>query len=182
MVHPQQEKLRWRLEQLPYEPVPSPWTLPGNHSVGGLTEVGYAEESDDLLAVSSSGRGLYDCITGNRSARDRNVTWEPADHAGLNATGIGKHANSVVRVAGLRGGGLATRTQDGWGLYVVPLPWPIHVVFLTSNGAHVADPSGQVTKLCNDEPCEFRAAGFSPTGRSFVVATSGEIMIYGRSG
>lgn len=83
-------------------------------------------------------------------------------------------------MAGLHGGGLLTSTRDGWRIHVVHLPWPIHVFFLTSNYKELNDETGHVTKLCNDETCTYRAAGFSPTGRSLVIATSGELIIYGR--
>jgi hypothetical protein len=83
-------------------------------------------------------------------------------------------------LAGLQGGGLPLSTRDGWRIHVVQLPWPTHVVFLTSNYKELTDDSEYITKLCNDEPCTFRAAGFSPTGLSFVFATSGEVTIYTR--
>ena len=127
------------------------------------------------------GRGLFDCTTGNRIERDAEEMFANPDDSGMTAPGIGKHAETVFRLAGLQGGGLASGTKDDWGLHVLQRPWPIHVVFLTSNYADVTDDTGQVTKICNDEPCTYRAAGFSPTGRSFVAATSGELMIYTRN-
>jgi len=180
MTDAYRRQLRERLERLSYSDAPSPWRIVGGSGIGGLTEVGFAEGTDDLLVVSSQGRGLFDCVTGERIARDHEKMFENADESGLTAPGIGRQANTVFRLAGLQGGGLAMVTRDGWGLYVVQLPWPIHVVFLTSDYKGLTDDTGRITKLCNDEPCEFRAAGFSPTGRSFVVATSGELTIYAR--
>jgi hypothetical protein len=174
------QQLRKRLEELPYSPPPAPWRLIGGSSIGGLIAVGYADRTDDLLVVSSQGRGLFDCTTGERLARDRAEMFDNPDESGLTAPGMGKHAATIFALAGLPGGGLAKVTRDGWVLSVVQLPWPLHVVFLTSNYTEVSNDNGCVTKLCNDEPCEFRAAGFSPTGRSFIVATSGELMMYAR--
>ena len=47
-----------------------PWTLRIDVSVGGLTGVGFGLGSDVLFAISSHGRGVSDCITGDRVARD----------------------------------------------------------------------------------------------------------------
>lgn len=176
-----QEQLRKHLEDLPYSSPPAPWKLVSDATIGGLTEVGYADGSDDLLVVSSQGRGIFDCLTGVRLARDSEEMFANPDDSGMTAPGIGQHAATVFRLAGLIGGGLSSGTRDGWGIHVIQLPWPIHVVFLTSNFADITDHTGGVSKLCNDEPCEFRAAGFSPTGRSFVVATSGELRMYARN-
>jgi hypothetical protein len=175
-----QRKLRERLERLPFGDVPKPWRVVGGSGIGGLTEIGFADGSDDLLVVSHQGRGLFDCLNGERLARDREELFENADGSGLTAPGIGKYEMTIFRMAGLCGGGLMTSTRDGWGIHVVHLPWPIHVVFLTSNFKELNDDTGHVTKIGNDEPCSYRAAGFSPTGRTFVIATSCELTIYGR--
>lgn len=180
MTDSYQRQLRERLEQLPYSDAPPPWRIVGGSSIGGLTEVGFADGSDDLLVVSSQGRGIFDCVTGERIARDPIEMFPNPDDSELTAPGIGKHVSTIFRLAGLHGGGLAAYTRDGWGVHVVHLPWPKHVIFITSDFKDITDDTGHVTKLCNDEPCTFRAAGFSPTGKSFVVATSGELTIYGR--
>lgn len=181
MTDTYQNQLRKRLENLPYSPPPAPWNLVSSSVVGGLMQVGYADGTDDLLVVSSQGRGLFDCITGKRIARDNDESFPNSDKSEMTAPGIGTHAKTTFRLAGLQGGGLATCTRSGWGLHVLQLPWPIHVVFITSNYVDITDNTGCVMKLCNDEPCEFRAAGFSPTGRSFIVATSCELRIYARN-
>ena len=175
-----QRQLREGLERLPYADAPKPWRVVGGSAVGGLTEVGFAGGSDDLLVVSSQGRGLFDCLTGERLARDREEFFENADDSGLTAPGIGSREGTIFPMAGLHGGGLATHTHGGWGIHVVHLPWPIHVFFLTSNYQELNGKSGHITKIGNDEPCSYRAAGFSPTGRSLVIATSCELTIYGR--
>jgi hypothetical protein len=177
-----QENLRKRLNSIPVSNPPSPWALVGTASIGGLTEVGFAGSADDLLVVSSQGRGLFDCLTGERIARDQDEVFPNPDETGLTCPGIGRRSAEVIRMAGLHGGGLLLGTRDGWVLHVIQLPWPIHYVFLTSDFCDVTDDSGHITKICNDEPCTFRAAGFSSTGRSFVVATSGEVRIYARAG
>jgi hypothetical protein len=173
-------KLREKLESIPMSKPPHPWKVVFNSTIGGLLAVGFAESSDDLLVVSSQGRGLFDCLSGNRIARDDADSYENADSTEMTVPGIGKHEKCAIPVAGIHGGGLATGSKDGWSIEVVQLPWPIHVVFLTSGFKHFLDASAQVTKIFTDEPCEYRAAGFSPTGKSFVIATSGELTIYSR--
>ena len=176
-----QQQLRERLERFPYSDSPQPWRVVGVSGIGGLTEVGFADGTDDLLIVSSQGRGLFDCLSGERLSRDPAESFENPDETGLSAPGIGRHEKTTFRLAGLMGGGLATSTRDGWAIHVVHLPWPEHVVFLTSEFNELCDDARHITKLCNDGPCTFRAAGFSPTGRSFVVATSCEVAIYARN-
>lgn len=180
MSNDYQRQLRERLERLPYAEIPATWRVVGGSGIGGLTEVGFADASDDLLVVSHQGRGLFDCLTGEQLARDHEEFFENSDDSGLTAPGIGRHANKIFRMAGLPGGGLSICTRDGWGIHIIHLPWPIHVFFLTSDYKELDDDTGHITKIGNDEPCSYRAAGFSPTGRSLVIATSCELRIYGR--
>lgn len=67
-----------RLRRLKLQEVMSPWRRVGEHAVGGLTEVGYVPGSDLLLAVSASGRSLFDGLSGERVARDRTPLYEVA--------------------------------------------------------------------------------------------------------
>lgn len=175
-----QRKLRVRLEQIPYAGAPAPWRIVSSIGIGGLIGVGFAEQSDDLLVVSHQGRGLIDCLTGERLARDSEAYFENADESGLTAPGIGRHESTIFPIAGLHGGGLAAYTRDGWGIHSVHLPWPVHVFFLTSNHKELHDDTEHITKIGNDDPCTYRAAGFSRTGRTMVIATSCELIIYGR--
>jgi hypothetical protein len=58
----------WKKEEL--RSVVHPWKKIANHAVGGLFQIGYAEDSDLLLVLSHNGRGIFDCLTGERIARD----------------------------------------------------------------------------------------------------------------
>lgn len=180
-IHLHQQKLRERLERLPFSAPPSPWVLTGHSIIGGLTEVGFAPETDDLLVVSSFGRGLFDCLTGERIARDPEEDFRKPGDSELAALGIGKYSSQSFKLSGLHGGGLDLVSKDGWTLDVVQLPWPIHILFLSSGYGGVTGRLENITKVCSDEPCSYRAAGFSPTGRSFIMATSGELIIYSRT-
>jgi len=175
-----QDKLREILERMPVSDAPAPWSVIGSSAVGGLTAVGFVPGTDDLLVVSRQGRGLFDTRTGEKLSRDYEEFFENRDQSNLTAPGIGRASGSIVPLAGLYGGGLSRVTSDGWTIEVIQLPWPRHVLYLSSNYKPCYDNSGSAWKICDDRPCEFRSAGFSPSGRAFVFATSCELVIYGR--
>lgn len=119
-------ELNRRLRALKLQAPSAPWKRVVAHAIGGLTEVGYAEDSDWLLVISSQGRGLFNCLSGERTARDYAapvgaVDWY--DEVRLVARGIGAIENQFVRLAGLHGGGLPRFTRDGWSLETVAPDW-----------------------------------------------------------
>ena len=121
-------------------------------------------------------------MTGERVARDYDDIWDDLDETHLTSRGIGPLADSIIRLAGLHGGGLPMTTNDGWLLEVVPFDWPKHSLFISppfKPGQHGRDNS---FKIAEDGAAEFRAAGFSDTGQSFVFATSSDLNIYSRNG
>ena len=105
------------------------------------------------------------------------------DEAELEASGIGPLMGQVVRMAGLTGGALPTTTRDGWALERLTVAWPHESVLLTAPGSWIfedrAGRSSEFVKIA--EESELRACGFSPTGRSLVVATSSDVTMYSRS-
>jgi hypothetical protein len=168
------------LRRKPIEPPPAPWKKVTGFAIGGLTEVGYAPDSDLLLVVSGQGRGVFNCVTGEKIARDSDDSLDFIDATKLVASGIGPLEGQRIRMGGLHGGGLPNSTADGWGLEALPLPWPHYHVFLTAPWKTVYDDAEHAVKVETDEACELRAYGFSETGRSFVVALSCEIAIFAR--
>src|SRR5688500_12215859 len=105
-MNPHVVKLIERIRRLPVTPPPAPWRCAAMHSVGGLTAVGYEEGGDRLLVVSSRGKGLFDCKTGQRIARETDPPDDPHPAHSLRCHGIGPLAGQWVRLAGLAGGGL----------------------------------------------------------------------------
>ena len=154
---------------------PSPWQRLPVYAVGGLFQVGYAAGSDLLLVLSLQGRGVFDCLTGSRLARDHVKAHEFFDQIRLTASGIGPLEGQTVRVAGVYGGGLPLTTSDGWRLETGAPAWPAHSVFLSAPGSH------EPIFIGDDGPCELRACGFSETGRSFVIATSCDLAMFTRT-
>jgi hypothetical protein len=168
------------LQRKPVEPPPPPWKSAAIFAIGGLTEVGYAPDTDLLLVISSQGRGVFDCLKGEKIARDHDDSPSIINLRKLVALGIGPLEGQEIRVGGLHGGGLPNSTDDGWMLVSLPLPWPHHYVFLTSKWKSIYDGAEHAVKVATDEACELRAYGFSETGRSFVIATSCDITIFTR--
>jgi len=172
------EPLRKRIRAAPVTGPPPPWVRLANHAVGGLTEVGFAEDTDLLLVVSSQGRGVIDCLTGQRVARNRaepDDSWY--DERRLRATGIGPLEGRSIRLAGLHGGGLPNGGRDGWSVVAIPLEWPDEHLLLVEPWRWIYDASTRFTKLAVER--EVRAFGFSDTGNSLVIAISSDVQVYG---
>lgn len=166
-----QQKLDARFRQYPLSPPPAPWKQTWNGSVGGLLEVGFASSSELLLVVSSEGRGIFDCSTGKRVARDYEIDMEQwADVIRLTAQGIGPLKDQTLPMAGIWGGGLPLVTSDGWSLEIIALNWAQYTVVLCPPQADVYRDAtfGQCNKVYAGGP--IRACGFSYTGLSFVIA------------
>ncbi len=170
------------LDRLPTTTVPDPWRQTATFAVGGLADVGFAESTDFLLAISSAGRGVFDCAHGTLLGRDDSADFG-FDVGNLLAEGLGPLAHVRVRTSGLHGGGLALTTVDGWSLERDPRSWPDEQLFLSPPGQTMLwQPPGQpmrLTKLA-DLLAELRAYGFSPTGRTFIVATAADIRAFAR--
>ncbi|MGW0146637.1 hypothetical protein ACWDVU_13620 [Streptomyces sp. NPDC003333] len=169
----------------PVAPPPDPWrgvfapayAVP----VGGLVGIGFATHPDSghdlVLAVSHSGHGLFDAVTGGRLARDDDPDPEdalPDEASGLSCPGLGPIAGSRVRVAGLFGGGLRTTTEDGWSLEVAG---PVR----SGEGVLLSRAGREGERWIHDTArTELRAAGFSPSGLTLAVATSSDLALWTR--
>jgi hypothetical protein len=160
--------------------LPSPWRSNGSFAVGGLTDVGFADSADLVICLSSTGRGLFDCISGSRVARDDDPEFE-FDTGNLTVEGIGPLARTRIRTAGMYGGGLASGTHDGWAVEPHPFAFPEQVLIVSPPGQTMLwTAKGEEMHLTKLADYEIRAFGFSPTGRSFVLATSSDLLIFVR--
>jgi hypothetical protein len=172
------EALRQRIRSASVSDPPLPWKRLTVHAVGGLTEVGFEVDSDLLLVVSSQGRAVIDCVTGERVARDRTEpddSWY--DQRRLLAMGIGPLDRKTIRLAGLNGGGLLQGGKQGWSVDTLPLDWPHFSLLLVEPWKSIYQSSARFTKLAVIR--ELRAFGFSDTGASLVIATSSDVTIFG---
>lgn len=170
------EPLKKRLRSLEIDQVPDPWKRLATFSTGGLRSVGYDRESDNLLVVSSQGRGVIDCLKGQKIARDDEEYYENETY--LEAQGIGILSDRIIRMAGLFGGGLSTITEDGWQLECVTLSFPEQMVILLPPNSYLYSKPDRMTKIYED--ADIRAYGFSYSGKSFVIATPSGVTIFAR--
>jgi hypothetical protein len=172
--------LKEKLLSLRVDKAPDPWRLVTIVAVGGLRSVGSDRESENLLVVSSQGRGVIDCLTGEKVARDYKEFYE--DETSLEAQGIGILSDRTIRMSGLFGGGLLRITQDGWQVECVTLRWPEQMLILLSPDSHlygsITGGSDTITKLFEDS-C-IRAYGFSYTGKSLIIATTSDVTVFAR--
>ncbi|GLY50800.1 hypothetical protein [Lentzea sp. NBRC 102530] len=178
--------LRTRFLAAPVVAAPAPWRPADNHeiAVGGLLGVGFGVDPVSgrdllLLVVSSQGLGLLDAVTGERLARDRDddLGWPDDD---LTCPGIGVLEGVRVPVAGLAGGGLHTGA-DGWSVDVVSPDWPHDRVLLSTWSPFRGEHGEGWWHVFHSRHSELRAAGFSPSGRTLVVATSSDVTLWTRA-
>jgi hypothetical protein len=171
-----------RVKAAPVDPPPPAWTQVGHYAIGGLTDVGFGPRSEHLLVISWHGRGVYDCTTGERVARDRATDGNWHDRFRLEAQGIGPLADQTIRTVGLAGGGLTTATADGWRVERIVVDWPKECLLLLPPGASLFgdyyNKAARFTKVASE--ADVRAWGFSPSGKSLVMATNSELTVFKR--
>jgi hypothetical protein len=174
------EPVRQKVRAAPVGNPPLPWSVNTVAAIGGLTEVGFADDSDLLLVFSHQGRGVFDCSTGERVARDPSVenvdSWYGSDI--LIGLGIGPLAGKHVPLAGLKGGGLRSSTKGGWSTEQLAIDWPDEYLLLLEPHCSIYQTTARFTKLAVRR--EVRAFGFSYTGNSLIIATSSDVTIFCR--
>lgn len=161
------------------------WTHKNTFAIGGLRNVGYAENKDILMVLSAQGQGIFDCRSGEKLARIHNdLEWIDFDDITNSIAGFDCLEGEVIATSGLFGGDhLLKTTNDGWSL-IVTEPISDRSPF----GAHLIrtiyiffSATGEQFYIAQDGPCELRAFEFSETGNSFIVATRCELIIYSRN-
>jgi len=187
MLSEYQRQLRERFLAAPVMAPPIPWRAVSNRRtpIGGLLGVGFgldpATGNDLLMVVSTCGHGVFDAQTGSRLARERDPDPDTSTPTGpdLACPGIGPLAGTQVRIAGLFGGGLHSTNDDGWTVDVVSPDWPHDRVILSADGGLCRGPAGEKWwHIFYSDYSELRAAGFSPSGHTLVVATSSDITLW----
>jgi hypothetical protein len=175
--------LRQKLLEMPVQPAPPPWEE-SSYVIGGLVEAGYADDTDLLLVISRS-CGVFDCSYGvddRLVARDEDEGWreDNYDHQKLMVKGIGVLDGQMIRVAGLWGGGLNTMTEDGWRLVKISPDYPLSSIVLCPPRCDLllGPGSEKCLKIIGDE--NIMVYGFSQTGKSFIVGTSSDLIIFSR--
>jgi len=178
-------KLRRQLQAMTTQPAPMPWEKVAVHAIYGWM-FGFAEKSDLLLIVSETGREVFDCLLGRSIVREEeDLAWHNWG-MGLAFEGIGPLGGQIVRLAGFYGGGLHTLTVDCWQLYAIAPIWPDYRVILFPPEARTFsenNPAAYNLKICVqvEQLQDILAVGFSPTGRSFIIAQHHTLHVYTRS-
>ncbi|AUY48143.1 hypothetical protein [Streptomyces sp. CB01881] len=183
-----QQQLRDRFLAAPVVAPPPPWRPVGRGliPVGGLLGIGFATDPatghDLVLTVSGTGHGLFDAVTGEKIEREYDPEEEP-DGPDLSCPGIGPVADVRIPVAGLYGGGLHTGADGGWHIEVVTPEWPNgRVLLCTGRGPFEGGHGENWWHVYHSSWSTFRAAGFSPSGRTLAVATSSDLTLWTRAG
>ena len=158
------------------------WVHRNNFAVGGLENVGFAEQSDKLIVLSSQGRGIFDCLTGQKIFRDDNEWWPTFEENRQTVIGFGELNNLPIKTCGLYGGDIfPKKTHDGWMLKSEKTPEDPPFEKYLVNRIYLIDPNSKKYILVGkDGACELRAWGFSDTGKSFIIALSCELIIWSR--
>ncbi|WP_371616617.1 hypothetical protein [Streptomyces sp. NBC_00454] len=191
MITEYQQQLRERYLAAAVVAAPEPWrpVLDRETPIGGLLGIGFAVHPDSghdlVMVVSSDGHGLFDAVTGEKIARDRDPdpdTSTPDAAPDLTCPGLGPIEGARVHIAGLFGGGLHRTAPDGWTLDVVSPEWPHDRVILSAyGGAPYKGPAGGAWwHVFHSQYSELRATGFSPSGRTLAVATSSDLTLWTR--
>src|SRR4051812_26824792 len=82
--------------------------------IGGLTDAGFSGDGSLLVVVGHQGRGVFDCRTGERVARDRADDWSYFDRDAGTVAGIGPLQGETVPVAGLMSGKTLPARGGSW--------------------------------------------------------------------
>jgi hypothetical protein len=174
------EAVRQRVREALIGEPPEPWTPMGLAPITGITEVGFAEDSELLLVLSGQSREIIDCATGKIVARDkttehRSSWYGPHDLIGM---GFGPLNGRRIALAGASGGGLPVFTRDGWGAVRLPIDWPDEYLVLMAPFHSIYQPAAPFWKMgVAREPT---AWGFSFTGNSLIAATTEGVSVFVR--
>jgi len=160
---------------------PPGWRMAGSFATGGLTDIGFSKNSDLLLVLSGSGRGVIDPAIGAVVARDDEADGDWLDERLLLCGGVGPLAGEEIQLAGLNGGGLPRGSGLGESLEVVSPNWPLGDLIFCSNFGSALIERFQSTclRIASDH---IRAYGFSWSGNTFAYATGSDIYVYVRHG
>lgn len=174
------ERLTSLLSRVPLKECPDGWEVSGRFAVGGLSGIGFSKNAELLLVISSSGRGVIDCMLGKKISRDDEADGDWYKPFELVCEGIGPLQAEVIQIAGLNGGGLPTSNTFAESLEIVSPEWPkSNLIFCPpfKSGLVEGHQEGCVY-IASDY---FLAYGFSWSGSVFVYATSSDVTIFRRS-
>ncbi|SEL84508.1 hypothetical protein SAMN05216214_1352 [Atopomonas hussainii] len=166
------------IDQISTDLNPEGWTHVGSLAVGGLLSVGFSQKGPYLLVVSSSGRSVIHCKTGEKIERDYEQYAGLSD-LGLHCQGIGVVEGETIPLCGINGGGLPLTNKAGEGLEIVSPRWPESYLILSKPFKSALIPGHQSEcKIIYTE--HIRACGFSWCGNYIVAACGSDLDLWSR--
>lgn len=159
------------------------WTHKNTFAIGGLENIGFVNESDNLVVLSSQGKGIFNCVNGEKIFRSDEEWWKDFDQTNSTVKGFDFLKGIKIKTGGLHAEDfLSKKTNDDWKIVASekqPDDHPFEKYLVTKIFLNSPDNSEKFF-ICKDGACELRAFGFSETGKSLVVATSCELVIWSR--
>jgi len=173
------EKITAILEKIPSAENPKGWIKKGSFSVGGFEYFGFAESSDILFVISSSGRGLFDMAKNEKIARDNSIDF-PLDRTLLVCKGFDILEGETIKLASKYGGSLLPVSNKSLETLVRVSPlYPCEdIIFQPPYENCFAD--GRFKNIRSDNCVRVYRGflycyGFSFSGKYFVIADDGGI-------
>jgi hypothetical protein len=157
---------------------PNGWKHVASIAVGGLLSVGFSKQGSYLLVVSSQGRGVINCDTGEKVGRD-DEPYEGLSENSLSCFGIGPIEGEEVTLSGLNGGGLPQTTSKGESLELVAPNWPEYDLIFCQNYKNALVP-GHQSECSRIYTEHVRAFGFSWCGNYMVAACGSDLDLWKR--
>jgi hypothetical protein len=159
------------------------WKHKNTFAIGGLENVGFANGSDHLIVLSAQGKGIFNCFTGEKMFRSEEEWWKDFDEKESTVKGFDFLENATIKICGLHGEDkLSKKTSDGWTITAsekTPDDHPFEKYLVTKIFLNNPDHSQSIF-ITKDGPCELRVFGFSETGKSLIVGTSCDLVIWSR--
>ena len=162
------------LNEIPFVDSPNGWTCKGAFSVGGFEYLGFAESSDILCVISSSGRGLIDLSQNKKIARNDSNDFY-LDETFLTTKGFDVLEGETINLAGKYGGStlpVSNKAQERL-VRVSPMYPCEDIIFQPPNENLFA--KGRNKNCVRVYRGFLYCFGFSFSGKYFVIADDGGV-------
>ncbi|WP_185234712.1 hypothetical protein [Teredinibacter franksiae] len=174
---PNLERLKNLLSKIEDAESPVGWEKVASPSVGGLTDLGFSKQGPYLLVISSQGRGLFNCDTGERVSRDYEEYGDWFNDRSLICKGIGPVESELIQTCGIHGGGLPHSGVSGESIEVHAPNWPKYDLYFCSEYKSALI-EGHASFCKKIESEHLRAYGFSWCGNYLVSAIGSDFNLW----
>jgi hypothetical protein len=156
------------------------WKLKNNFAIGGLREIGFYEDSNYLLVLSSQGRGLFDCLKGEKISRDSYDYYSNEwDCDTGKVKGIGHLSDKIIICGGFEyQDTLIKIINDNLKVEIIKEKRKIWNDTIQDVDVLYINDNGNKTEIYNSPFGFERAFGFSKDGKCFVYGTSSNLYIW----